>query len=461
LLNDHLFRVYWPGWWTGKLGDFAWLFFFPFALAVIFSWIVPRKWRHSELWTALLAFTVTGGVFALAKTWAPFHAWLTGAAGGLFGWPVNWRLDPSDLMALLSLAGAAWLWRSIPEKPARQPKPIWLLVGMAGILTLANSPMPEAGVTCLEVIDGRLYAFASYSAYRAESGGMVWEDASHELSPMMWNRDDCNPFTAASIEAVRQIQDPRDPSVIYRLTRGKAIERSQDGGQTWQIDFQLEPEAEAMRTYYRLRNHGNVEYFSGPSDAAFEPASNHLVLAMGHSGVLVRQEDGHYSYAAVGIHSHEEPAVSRVWMILFPGEVLLAVILGGLSVVYLWLRSRRFSFRHVIGGISGLGWMFASLLPPALSDGYGQALVMLVLLASGILLLPLVIEVFIRAGIASSKLLLRCALLLLVSAVLFFLPFIAWSLNILPNYRLAQVTALALAGGWVYWQHRKEGPIKL
>jgi hypothetical protein len=34
LLNDHLFRIHWPGWWTGKLGDFAWLFFFPFALAL-------------------------------------------------------------------------------------------------------------------------------------------------------------------------------------------------------------------------------------------------------------------------------------------------------------------------------------------------------------------------------------------------------------------------------------------
>jgi hypothetical protein len=30
LLNDHIFRVFWPSWFTGKLGDFAWLFFFHF-----------------------------------------------------------------------------------------------------------------------------------------------------------------------------------------------------------------------------------------------------------------------------------------------------------------------------------------------------------------------------------------------------------------------------------------------
>jgi hypothetical protein len=28
LINDHLLREFWPSWWTGKIGDFAWLLFF-------------------------------------------------------------------------------------------------------------------------------------------------------------------------------------------------------------------------------------------------------------------------------------------------------------------------------------------------------------------------------------------------------------------------------------------------
>jgi hypothetical protein len=456
LLNDHLFRIHWPGWWTGKLGDFAWLFFFPFAAAVVLSWIVPQKWKHSERWVAFLALVLPGSIFALAKTWHPFHSWLVGSASDLFGWTVGWRLDPTDLIALTSLIGAAWLWRHSAHKPAQQPKPVWLLLGLVGFLTLANSPMPEVGITCLEVSDNQVVAFSSYSTYRSEPGGLVWREAGAEMMGQVWSRERCNPFLSESMPDTQEWQDPTNAAVIYRIKRGEAIERSQDGGQTWQVDLQLKPDTEAMRAYYMLRGSGNAEYFTGPFDVAFDPSTGNLILAMGHSGVLVRQSGGSYTWAAVGIHQHEEPGISQVFFILFPGEAVMAAILGGLSVMVLALRQRRFSFRHVITGISALAWLFVGLLlPPALTYGYGNAVVMLALAASGILLLPLVIEAFIRAGIASRKLLLRNVLVLLVSIVLFFLPFITWGLNTLPNYRLAQVIAVVLAAGWVYWQHRK------
>ena len=43
LLNDHVLRVLWPSWWTGKLGDFTWLVFFPFVLAAILAWLIPSR----------------------------------------------------------------------------------------------------------------------------------------------------------------------------------------------------------------------------------------------------------------------------------------------------------------------------------------------------------------------------------------------------------------------------------
>ena len=43
LVNDHLLRVLWPSWWTGKLGDFAWLFFAPLVLAALVSLIIPAQ----------------------------------------------------------------------------------------------------------------------------------------------------------------------------------------------------------------------------------------------------------------------------------------------------------------------------------------------------------------------------------------------------------------------------------
>ena len=64
LINDHLLRRFWPSWVTGKLGDFAWLLFFPFALAWVLAFILPRR----ERLVRGLSFGMTGGIFALAKT---------------------------------------------------------------------------------------------------------------------------------------------------------------------------------------------------------------------------------------------------------------------------------------------------------------------------------------------------------------------------------------------------------
>ena len=111
LLNDHLLRRLWPSWWTGKLGDFAWLYFIPFAATVLFALLLPRRLGRREDLAAWLAFGTIGGVFSLAKTLPVFHAWLVGGLGALLGFPVGWRQDPTDLMALISLAAAWVVWQ--------------------------------------------------------------------------------------------------------------------------------------------------------------------------------------------------------------------------------------------------------------------------------------------------------------------------------------------------------------
>jgi hypothetical protein len=451
LLNDHLLRVYWPSWWSGKLGDFAWLFFFPFALAAVLALLLPKALKNHHRLTAILAFALTASVFALAKTWSPFHAWLLTITSGLFGFQVGWRMDPTDLIALVSLLGAAGLWRAMAAKPNRQPKSAWLLLAFAGLLTVANAPAPELGINCLQTRDERIYAFSTFTAYRAELGGLEWHEASAEMAGQFWRQNCPMSHSCADAES-RLLQDPQDQNVRYLILPGESIQRSIDGGQTWQEELRLRKEPEAMQAYYHKRYDGPFEICAIPFDAAFDPVSGNLILAMGHSGVLVRQANGSFAYAGVGIYFHEEPGIRQVFMMLFPGEVLLAAVLGGLVVVFLWLRGRRFSFRHVLGGIAGLGWLFGMLLPPALTQIYGYALVMLALTAAGILLLPLVIDISIRTSLQSKRLLFQYLMILLVSFVLFLLPFLAWGINLIPNYRLAQVFALALVAGWALWQ---------
>src|SRR5512138_641439 len=43
LLNDHWWQRVAPSWFTGKIGDFAWLIFAPFLLAMLLAWLFPRR----------------------------------------------------------------------------------------------------------------------------------------------------------------------------------------------------------------------------------------------------------------------------------------------------------------------------------------------------------------------------------------------------------------------------------
>lgn len=60
-INDHLLRKAWPSWWTGKIGDFAWLYFAPFVAAALLAWLIPPKWKKQEQVVGILAFGLTGG----------------------------------------------------------------------------------------------------------------------------------------------------------------------------------------------------------------------------------------------------------------------------------------------------------------------------------------------------------------------------------------------------------------
>jgi hypothetical protein len=126
LVNDHVLKDAYPGWATGKLSDVAGLVFFPLLLAMI----LPIR-------TAIGA---TGLAFAAVKLWEPANGageWVMGA----IRWPldavttlslpalarVDIVRDPTDLLALPSLAAAWWIYsaggRDSPAGTARARVP--------------------------------------------------------------------------------------------------------------------------------------------------------------------------------------------------------------------------------------------------------------------------------------------------------------------------------------------------
>ncbi len=460
LLNDHLFRIYLAGWWTGKLGDFAWLFFFPFVVAILLAWLIPQKVKAHSLWVSALSIGLTGILFALAKTIPPFHQSLIWIASALFGFPVGWRMDPTDLTALVSLAGSAWLWNAQkPVKASGWPKWRWLLLPAAGLLTLANGMQPETGIICLESWDKKIIAQSSRAIYLSDSGGLEWEESSFQANlPSTCDYS----FLYAQNQDQPEIEtwtDSYDASVIYRTTRGESIERSTDSGRTYTLEFSLRPTSEAMRSFYARRASGDSMVSDGPFDVLFDPKSKNLIFAMGHSGVLVRQPDATYQWVDVGLYQYQVPGISQLMMILFPGEVLLALILGAVGVMVVELKQQSTWFRWFLTGAAGVAWGFVMIVaPPALMGfGYGEIAVMILLGLSGLTLLPMMLERLISVGTSDRKRFISLVLIFTGSSLAFFLPFVFWELNLLPSYRLAQWIGVVFGVGWIlkyFFQNR-------
>jgi hypothetical protein len=126
LVNDNILKAVYPGWLTGKLSDVAGLVCFPLLLALV----VPMR----------LAVAATGVAFAAIKLWEPATAageWVMGAVR----WPldavttlslpalarVDIVRDPTDLLAMPSLAAAWWIYsargRDSPAGTARARVP--------------------------------------------------------------------------------------------------------------------------------------------------------------------------------------------------------------------------------------------------------------------------------------------------------------------------------------------------
>lgn len=126
-LNDHVFKALLHTWWTGKLSDFAGLFYFPLLLTALcrlvwgmFVWLLvkrrrgPGRWLPPlRLWQLIVAAIATGIVFVGINT-IPAANELYSRILGAFAQlgiisPPRSTLDFTDLIALpMLLASVLW-----------------------------------------------------------------------------------------------------------------------------------------------------------------------------------------------------------------------------------------------------------------------------------------------------------------------------------------------------------------
>src|SRR5688572_29967388 len=166
--NDHVFKEAIPGLLTGKLSDLAGLFVFPLLLLTIWLPVIDVSGRRA---LAALPFAITGLVFACLKVDAAISRSIVDSINRVTGMSVGIVADPTDLVALSSIAAAYVYWRhqltrpvatETSTRPSRGRLAAVLLVG--ALATVATSRFPPTEVIALSAhpsAPGDLFALVS------------------------------------------------------------------------------------------------------------------------------------------------------------------------------------------------------------------------------------------------------------------------------------------------------------
>jgi hypothetical protein len=205
VLNDHFLKYAVPSWLTGKLSDFAGLYFAPYVcLAAVFAVLS----RGRGFWTgrpiAMATYCTIALLFTILKTSAD-------ASHEVFvvsGQRISFVTDPTDLLALLSLPISYAMWaremsreRRRISSPRRVPRMFaWCLAGIA-IVATSSPPQPSITSVAVDRIDGgQMYAVLEYAAER--NGVYVSRDAGST-----WSR------TTAATGVL--VADPVESGIVY------------------------------------------------------------------------------------------------------------------------------------------------------------------------------------------------------------------------------------------------------
>ncbi|MCQ3931834.1 MAG: hypothetical protein DPW16_15385 [Chloroflexi bacterium] len=139
LLNDHFLKQHYPSWWTGKLSDFAGLIFSPLIFATFIAWVIPPRLKNQENWVGIIAFSVTGIIFALTKTLTQANDVTSKFWEFFAGGPVKMWLDPTDLLALPALIIGWLIWNRSSNHAMQVALPALTLIAIGSLAATATS----------------------------------------------------------------------------------------------------------------------------------------------------------------------------------------------------------------------------------------------------------------------------------------------------------------------------------
>jgi len=463
LLNDHLLKAASPNVLTGKLSDFAGLFFFPFLLIALLS-LPLERFRLQPRHIAALAFGGTAIGFSLIKTTFWANILMVSGMEKLLGLPVQIIQDPTDLIALVVLWPAWLLWKRMEQLQSRQSagKLAYFIMGLASIASVASAVCHYSyNIERLVSHGNDIYAASreiyaapkEYVFVRSQDGGQSWDplSSSEDLPPQVLKTFE------QDLDLPKVLCAPENPQMCYRVAGKEMVEASNDGGESWQIVWEIP----AGRRQYMQRvknlpgppNCGSVLNI-GPHDIAILAYGNtHIaVVAMGTQGVVVRSPDGIWQrfsvinatpipYQADNIIDAMSPFPFPLeFGLLFAGSIL--VLLG----FNIWGLIRGFKIQRswptlALGGCI----LFATAYSIYLTMRYGELYYPLMHFAAAILLTIIWIVISLVRKPKEVRKIGGISFLIAAGAFMFgWLPFALWALGVIPHYWIALVISICL-----------------
>ena len=443
--NNLILQRWIPSQLTGKISDFAWLFFVPIVVYSFWGKIFPRIAR-SQIGVFVWGFIGVG--FVLVKANPAVNQIVSNGISDLFNVPVAIIVDPWDNIALIALVFSFYFFRSRywSEKHISLTS-VLVAVSITALLTLADAAAEDYGIACFTVDGDRVIASSTYASYASQDGGETWQE--YEDDERCW-------YSTADQNKLFQV---KKDALSIQFRPGHPIQISTDNGKHWKIEYDIEPDTEAQRAYYKKYREGSPVILKGPLDAVIDSGTGNVVFAMGHEGVLIRKADSTWKWVTVGPYSRVNYQDIDLYKLLW-GEGVLAISAGFLVIVVFGSKVMEGQIWKRIGTIAltVVTWMLLGLsmfsFPPAINYGYGNIVSGFVVMAVAVLTTIAVIFALARLGkrgYIKKELLLYA----IVVMVLFFFPYMLWFENILQDYNTAAWLAFIFLAGittWSYWK---------
>ena len=275
LLNALVFQRLWPSWWTGKIGDLAWLVVMPLLAAAPLS-AAPGLRRLPPRWLIAGVSASVALAYTLAKAWPPANAALL-AAGAALGLTLKLRLDTTDLLALPGVFVAAWVFQHPPRQPGRALPAAALVLAALAVVADAAAPT-DYGIDCFTRDDAGLIALREINepSEMPGSGGLK-RTVYRSTDGLSWTLDAKTDGSKVECAAFPQwpAQDPSNPKVQLYSVPGQGIYHSSNQGQTLELE----------------------QSFKKVPDFTLDAASGNLIFAAGTDGIWVKTRAGQWVQA--------------------------------------------------------------------------------------------------------------------------------------------------------------------